>query len=597
MLAPVKSWRLTVILPLLIAGCGANNLTDDGGDPPAGTGATGDPCATGGDCAGGLCMPFPDGYCSSDCADVACGAGAICRSVGNKPECLKACTGPGDCRSGYVCFESVCQPPCANDAGCPTGFGCVAGNCTPLTGTANGGRCKSDGDCASRRCDLNFDVCRKACLYESDCGMGQTCYVNPVDRNNDGSTDSLQPICIARRGKAGVGASCKTDLDCDAGQCELGVCVTLCQSGNDCSLAANLGCAAMIAQIDVGAPKITACLMKKGVLDYDLGPAGNSGPVGMPSNTLSFNIYVEAKGQSTDFYAGITNLDDPSGKSLYVSPMTPQDFYKNPIRYQGSEGSSMVLVSNSPVNVPMVTPGLWSFGTFAENKGGVASPLTARVRIKLGDAPPKTGSIPLHVFVTDLGGSACGQFDAASAPNALGNAIGLFQQIYAQAGVTISEVKFFDSKAANTFTQPDAGPDLELDALLKQATTGDTPDALELVVVKRIGGGSGNFEILGVAGGIPGATGIPGTVHSGATVSMTTLCGDKSQTIFAQTAAHELGHTLGLFHNIEQDKNTDPLTDTVADGNNNLMYWEESKDGHHLTVQQAQVILANPAVR
>ena len=271
-------------------------------------------------------MPFPGGYCSVDCVGAACAAGSTCHSVAGKPECEKTCARPTDCRPGYACFQSVCQPACAGNSDCPTGFGCSAGQCTPLPGTSNGGRCRVDNDCSSRRCDLNTDLCRQACAIESDCSPTETCFVNPVDRNNDGSTDSLQPICISRRGKAALGRSCKTDADCDVGQCELGVCVTLCQSNADCAGGQNLGCEGLIAQIDVGAPKISACLLKSGVLTFDLGPVGNSGPVGMPSNALSFNIYVEAKNQNTDFFTGITNLDDPTMKSLYTPPQSPADF-------------------------------------------------------------------------------------------------------------------------------------------------------------------------------------------------------------------------------------------------------------------------------
>jgi hypothetical protein len=216
------------------------------------------------------------------------------------------------------------------------------------------------------------------------------------------------------------------------------------------------------------------------------------------------------------------------------------------------------------------------------------------VRIKLGDAPPTAGTIPLHVFVTDLSGG-CQSFTAANAAQHLAGFLAEFKQIYQQANLTIDPVQFFDSNAANTFTQPTMGMNLELDALLKQATAGDTPDVLELVLVKKISGGMPGFEVLGVAGGIPGSTGIPGTVHSGATASLANLCMDPSGAMLAETSAHELGHSMGLWHNYEQDGTTDPLTDTRADKQSNLMYWEETS-GRHLTPQQTQVILANPAV-
>jgi hypothetical protein len=593
----VKRRRVTAVLSLLVLGCGSDGLPSDGGGGEAGggTGATGDPCASGGDCAGGTCLPFPGGYCASDCSSVSCAAGEVCRSENGKPVCLRGCASGTDCRTGYMCFQSTCQPACTGDAQCGTGFGCMNGACAPLPGKAVGEHCTADGDCSSRRCDRNTDTCRTGCLAESDCAATETCFVNPYDSNNDGSTDAIQPICVKRRGGAPVGGSCKKDGDCDRGQCELGVCVTLCQGGGACPTMPPMSCVGMIAQVDIGAPKINACLFKSGTLTFDLGPVGGSGPVGMPTNAQSFNIYVEAKNQNTAYYAGITNLDDPNGKNLYTPPQSTAAFYQLPIRYQPSEGASMVLVSNSPPNVPSIVPGLWAFGTFAQDQKGNNTPLSARVRIKLGDAPATAGTIPLHVFITSLSGG-CTQFDAASAPNQLGAFINQLRLIYMQANLTIDPIEFFDTQAASTFTQPAMGPDLALDAVLKQATAGDAADVLELVIVKRIGGSDPNFEILGVSGGVPGATGIPGTVHSGATASISSLCADKSGAQFAETAAHELGHSLGLFHNYEQDGNTDPLSDTRADKQTNLMYWEETS-GRHLTAQQAKVLLANPAVK
>src|SRR5262249_15189643 len=154
---------------------------------------------------------------------------------------------------------------------------------------------------------------------DADCGTGNTCWVNPVDKNGDGSSDAILPFCVKRRGNAGPGQACKTDGNCDSGQCELGVCVSLCQTGGNCN--ADQACVDMIAQVDIGGPMIKGCLMRSGTLTYNLGPLG-SGPVGVPSNAIGFNIFVEASADNTAFFAGIADLEDPSGRALYTPPQT-----------------------------------------------------------------------------------------------------------------------------------------------------------------------------------------------------------------------------------------------------------------------------------
>ena len=84
-----------------------------------------------------------------------------------------------------------------------------------------------------------------------------------------------------------------------------------------------------------------------------------------------------------------------------------------------------------------------------------------------------------------------------------------------------------------------------------------------------------------------------GTPHSGAVVSIANDCG---QSLLGPVAAHELGHTLGLFHSVEQQGQHDPLSDTSVDGSSNLMFWEENS-GRHLSPQQGQVLRNDPKVR
>ncbi len=562
-----------------------------------GTGSTGDPCTTNGDCNSGFCLPdpFPCGYCSTDCTTQSCAAGESCTSVGGLTGCLKQCSAQSDCRDGYNCYEGVCQPPCSGESGCGRGFSCQNGQCTPLPGKMIGASCTTDGECSSRTCDPNTHTCQLSCSTDGECGPGNTCWVNPIDKDQDGNTDGISPICIKRRGGAAIGASCKTDASCDSGQCELGVCVTLCNGVGSCPQSPAMSCAEMYAQVDdPDFPSMRGCILKTGTLTYSLG-SGGRGPVGFPSTTQGFNIWVESQSDNITYYAGLTDLEDPMTNSLYSTPQTVNDFLNLPIRYQPTEGATMTLVSNAP-NRYTVVGGVYNFGTFAQSDKGVQTAYNTTVRIKLGDAFPTSGSIPLHVFVTPLSGACTQGFNAAGAHNRLSIAEARLIQLFAQVNLNVGPVVYMDApNSPNSITLAASGVNTQLDSLLEGATSTDVPDVLEMTIIKRIDSPNGNgLEVLGISGGIPAATGLPGTVHSGVAVALDSLC--MGQDTFALTAAHELSHSMGLFHSLEADgTTTDPLTDTKQNPMSNLMYWEEGS-GVNLTAQQGHVFLSNPAV-
>jgi hypothetical protein len=101
------------------AGPPADAARPDAGMVSMGTGATGEPCAAGGDCAGGTCLEmfaagpitieFPGGYCSATCTEGSdtCGEGAECVNAILAVTCLRTCTTDADCRAdeGYMCQE------------------------------------------------------------------------------------------------------------------------------------------------------------------------------------------------------------------------------------------------------------------------------------------------------------------------------------------------------------------------------------------------------------------------------------------------------------------------------------------------------------
>jgi hypothetical protein len=220
---------------------------------------------------------------------------------------------------------------------------------------------------------------------------------------------------------------------------------------------------------------------------------------------------------------------------------------------------------------------------------------TVRVYIKLGDAPPAAGTAPLNIYYTDLTGACQPMTFNQLKQGGLSTTFNRLATIYSQAGITFSSTNFVDVSASvgNTIRVATAtGADMlpDLDMLLQAATSqGGLTAGLDVVLVRSITDPNGNQSgVLGIAGGIP-ANPVLGTAHSGVAVSMETLCFGGTP-VFASTIAHEVGHSIGLFHNIEMDATLhDPLTDTMADGKNNLMYWLEDS-GEHISTQQGQVM-------
>ena len=145
-------------------------------------------------------------------------------------------------------------------------------------------------------------------------------------------------------------------------------------------------------------------------------------------------------------------------------------------------------------------------------------------------------------------------------------------------------------------------PSPELFRLLEQATAGDDDDVLELVLIRKINSDAAKW-LRGARdrGRDPWRHRDPGDAALGAALSLAALCfaggGARGGRVLGTVAAHELGHSMGLFHNIERDGTRSALGDDVADGRRNLMYYaEESAAQTRLSPNQGAVLLANPAV-
>jgi hypothetical protein len=435
--------------------------------------------------------------------------------------------------------------------------------------------------------------CAVSCNRDGACAQGQTCALNLVGDTAPSPTTKLVSTCTARRASKMPGAACARDAECDRGSCQLGVCAELCGVSADCH-GTGFSCAKMVALLDNGkTPEFQACLPSKATLQIQ----STDGNLVVPSTARAMALYTTLSSFDFNTIVGFASLTSPSGKQLYTPPMKPNEvaqYYALPVRYQPAETDSTMLLPNSPL--VMMETGLWTFTT------GATAPafLTTTAYLRLGDPPPTTGTAPLNIYFTDLS-SACNALTVEKAQSgALDGMVTEIKSIFQQAGVSFSAVNFVAAPDGTPNTlRSELGPTAtlypDLDNVLRAATNGGkTSVGFDVVLVKSItdGGGLAN-GILGIAGGIPSSP-ILGSPHSGVAVSVQTLC-SLGMTTFGSTSAHELGHSVGLYHSVEMDNHTDPLPDTGTE-KTNVMYWEENT-GTILSPQQGQVIRNDPKVQ
>ena len=209
---------------------------------------------------------------------------------------------------------------------------------------------------------------------------------------------------------------------------------------------------------------------------------------------------------------------------------------------------------------------------------------------------PSSGTLDLNLFVLDGSELETSTINAALA--------GGFAQAYGQAGVRLGTATLYHVSGAEDFLSVDAD-DVGMRQIATLSAQASNPRAANLYFVREISGGT-----FGISLGIPAALTIPGTISSGVVVNVSAHESDAGFDVsnFAQTMAHETGHSIGLYHTSERDGSMhDVISDTAEcpagedldfaacpDGEN-LMFWS----GHGFQVSRGQgfVLLRSPVVR
>ena len=276
----------------------------------------------------------------------------------------------------------------------------------------------------------------------------------------------------------------------------------------------------------------------------------------VPSSGISFLLSIF---KDSDAIVEFYSLADPDGTDILSASSTP-NLYNAASGSLGVDRYANVLVPQSPSF--SAKAGTWTFK--ANNNDRV------KIITRTGSTPSDNATITIQPYITGTTWSA-GDISVA---------LIIMKRIYSKNGITLTVKSTITTSDTQYATVSKTFTNSTTSALVSQGVT----EGVNLFFIKDYS----DSENLGNAAGIPGSMGIANS-WNGVLISITAhVYGSTLDAqLLGETAAHEMGHQLGLFHTTETGGTVfDILTDTAEclnstkDFNNNGKMSAEECEGY-----------------
>jgi hypothetical protein len=408
------------------------------------------------------------------------------------------------------------------------------------------------------------------CGADRDCATGTVCRLDPR-----AAPDDLAPVPLvcAPRGPGSLrgGAPCAGDDGdaCARGLCVVaGTCVAPCVDAADC--AADARCAEVYARTASAALQPLRACVPRFATPPDVRARVDVAVAEVRGGEVTVDVALPHEAPFTlavfDTPRGLAllapTLRGPDGATVFdldaLGPGAPPP--RHPINPFGAPLTVLFPVADDAAR------GTYTLALAAESRTGIDRVVLTRER--------RGRTLDLDLYL--VAGRFAGRGGSSLVP-ALAEALEVFRATYAEAGIAVGEVRTHAvvGGLARRFAVIEGGVDGDLPELgpLFALTAGAEGPSVSWFFVREVEG------TLGIAGGIPGAQGLPGTAASGLAVSSELLAGELE---LGSVLVHETGHFLGLFHTSELDGTVlDPFADTPVcgldrdvDGDGALVYDE-----------------------